>query len=97
MGPKQLSEYDYQLLWIVSGLIVLGEDDSPLDHCPQGRFMLTAPRPQFDPYKAAEISKYNVHNPVAPANTPSGSATGGGVKKPAPKATFRTLADLGGD
>ncbi|KAJ0123008.1 37s ribosomal protein rsm22 [Diaporthe amygdali] len=51
----------------------------------------------FDPYKAAEASKYNVHNPVAPAATPNDSATGGAVKKPAPKATFRTLADLGGD
>ncbi|POS75311.1 thioredoxin [Diaporthe helianthi] len=51
----------------------------------------------FDPYKAAESSRYNVHNPVAPATTSSSSASGGGVKKPAPKATFRTLADLGGD
>ncbi|KUI74510.1 Thioredoxin-like protein [Cytospora mali] len=53
----------------------------------------------LDPYKAAENSKYNIHNPVAPAAIPRGSATGAGagVKKPAPKATFRTLADLGGD
>ncbi|KAG6367635.1 hypothetical protein INS49_001828 [Diaporthe citri] len=51
----------------------------------------------FDPYKAAETSRYNVHNPVAPATTSSSSAPGGAVKKPAPKATFRTLADLGND
>ncbi|KAG8167088.1 hypothetical protein KVR01_002777 [Diaporthe batatas] len=51
----------------------------------------------FDPYKAAEGSRYNIHNPVAPATTPSSSASGGSVKKSAPKATFRTLADLGGD
>lgn len=51
---------------------------------------------QFDPYKAAETSRYNVHNPPAPATTSGGA--NGTVKKPAPKpAAFRTLADLGGD
>lgn len=51
---------------------------------------------QFDPYKAAETSRYNVHNPSVPTTTPGGSA--GTVKKPAAKpAAFKTLADLGGD
>ncbi|KAJ4421075.1 hypothetical protein N0V82_003979 [Gnomoniopsis sp. IMI 355080] len=50
----------------------------------------------FDPYKAAETSRYNVHNPQVQATT-SGGATGN-VKKPAAKpAAFKTLADLGGD
>ncbi|ROW16474.1 hypothetical protein VPNG_02902 [Cytospora leucostoma] len=53
----------------------------------------------LDPYQAAANSRYNIHNPVASAIRPGGSArgTGEGVKKPVPKATFRTLADLGED
>lgn len=52
---------------------------------------------QFDPYKAAEASKYNVHAPVAPAAGPGGVPGPNGQRPGAPKATFRTLADLGGD
>lgn len=51
---------------------------------------------QLDPYKAAETSRYNVHNPPTQASSSGGAS--GSVKKPAPKpAAFKTLADLGGD
>ncbi|PSR87226.1 thioredoxin-like protein [Coniella lustricola] len=48
----------------------------------------------LDPYKAAEASRFNMHNPVAAPITPSGTGNRG-VKKPAAKSAFRTLADLG--
>ena len=50
---------------------------------------------QFDPYKSAENSKYNIKNPVGPA---AAAGSGSSGQRPgAPKSSFRTLADLGGD
>ncbi|KAJ9155611.1 Thioredoxin-like protein [Pleurostoma richardsiae] len=50
----------------------------------------------FDAYKAAENSKFNIKNPPPAARpiTPGGQP---GQRPGAPKATFRTLADLGGN
>ncbi|KAK3996404.1 thioredoxin-like protein [Cladorrhinum sp. PSN332] len=45
----------------------------------------------LDPYKAAENSQYNKHNPPPKAPT-----TGPGAK-PAARATFKTLSDLGNE
>jgi thioredoxin 1 len=47
----------------------------------------------FDPYKAAEGSKFNIHRSAEPARGP-GQTTGA---RPAQRATFRTLADIGDD
>ncbi|KAK3355302.1 thioredoxin-like protein [Neurospora tetraspora] len=46
----------------------------------------------LDPYKAAENSPFNKKNPPPQARSSTGSAAG---KKPAPRATFKTLSDLG--
>ncbi|KPM41981.1 hypothetical protein AK830_g4596 [Neonectria ditissima] len=51
----------------------------------------------FDPYKAAEKSVFNTHRPVQAAGGSGAKAGPGGAKAPAQKATFKTLADLGGD
>ncbi|KAF3768846.1 thioredoxin-domain-containing protein [Cryphonectria parasitica EP155] len=50
----------------------------------------------LDPFKAAQNSQYNIHNPVATKPASEFDANGG-AKKPAPRATFRTLADLSGE
>lgn len=47
---------------------------------------------KLDPYKAAENSPFNKKNPPPQARSSTGSAAG---KKPAPRATFKTLSDLG--
>lgn len=48
---------------------------------------------QVDPYKSAENSMFNIHGaPVQP-----GSKPGAPGSRPAQKASFKTLADLGGD
>ncbi|KAK4227503.1 thioredoxin-like protein [Podospora fimiseda] len=46
----------------------------------------------LDPYKAAENSSFNKHNP--PPKTP---ATGPGAKKPTARSAFKTLSDLGNE
>lgn len=62
---------------------------------------LTGTSIQFDPYKAAENSRFNIHQPPTPA---AGSAPvrGSGDKvvpkgAAAQKPAFRTLADLGSE
>lgn len=56
--------------------------------------MLT--RLQFDPYKAAESSRFNVHRPK-PVGGPAGSKPGANGARPAQKPAFKTLADLGSE
>ena len=48
---------------------------------------------QFDPYKAAEASQFNIHKPSAPPKAAPGTAGA----RPAQKSTFKTLADLGNE
>ena len=48
---------------------------------------------QIDAYKSAEKSQFNVHRPTAPIGS-SGKGSSGSTK-PAQKASFKTLADLG--
>ncbi|KAL0475297.1 thioredoxin [Neurospora intermedia] len=47
---------------------------------------------QLDPYKAAESSPFNKNNRASQAQSYTGSAAS---RKPAPRATFKTLSDLG--
>lgn len=84
-------------LYLVS-LFTVSTSLTRLAHCALLRCILLT-LPQLDPYKTAETSRYNVRNPVAatPIAGASKDGAGAGVKKPAPKTTFRTLADLGGD
>lgn len=48
---------------------------------------------QFDPYKAAENSRFNKKNPPPPRRV---VGTGPGAKPAAGRPGFKTLADLGG-
>ncbi len=56
---------------------------------------------QFDPYMAAQKSKYNINNPVGPAAKPAANAgeKAGGQKVggSVPRTSFRTLSDLGSE
>ncbi|KAM5363699.1 hypothetical protein ACJZ2D_011897 [Fusarium nematophilum] len=49
----------------------------------------------FDPYKAAESSMFNIHRSPAPQGSAGAAKPGAGGAKPAQRAAFKTLADLG--